>query len=709
MTKTSKTFTQVACMVCGHTTPPSLTQTTCEKCGSPWLEARYDYEAVAKRWPRALWSRDKDLWRYRELLPIAARYRVSMGEGWGPLLRARQLGKEVGHKHLYIKDERQSPTSSFKDRQASLAVSALKAAGIDECVMASTGNASAAYAAYCARAGIKLWVFVPSLVPVEKMHEATLYGAEVIKVTGTYDQAKVIAARFAERHGLHIDRGAKAIVGKESMKTIAFEIAEQLRWKAPDWYIQAVSGGIGPVGVWKGFCELKRMGLIDKLPQMGIIQAEGCSPMAQAFEAGRETAEPMTPHTAITVLATGDPGHAYTLLYRAIKEHGGAMAGVTDGDAFRAMRRLARVEGFSVEPAAAVAFAGLEKLLAEGIIKPDETVVVSASGHTMPVEKYILGDQHIVGIEVSSPLSEQWGLPEEGLNAAFERLDEKITSIVVIDDTPRDSRLIRRLLEGHKSYRVFEAHSGAEGIELVRERQPDLVILDLMMPEVDGFDVLGRLKADAATQDIPVIVVTAKSLTVEERKRLEGQSVSVWPKGTYKTADLVQHVVEQLGGEAETDDAPPPAAGPGEKKAKSEQPTRATRGEEAYEHTLLLIEDNPLDGRLVRRTLEQHVPCRILEAHSGEQALRLLDQHTPDLVILDLMLPDISGFDILKHLRLKSATRDVPVVVLTAKDLTADERALLSQYVDATWIKGSVERSTLQEHVYKVIEQRDNG
>lgn len=146
-------------------------------------------------------------------------------------------------------------------------------------------------------------------------------------MTGTYDQTKKVAADFAARRNLYFDRGAKGIPGKESMKTLAFEIAEQLgieygengRWIAPDWYIQAVSGGIGPLGVYKGFLELHQIGLIDKIPKLGIVQVEGCAPMVRAFERGLAQAEPVVPETLITVLATGDPSYAYTLLYEAIQ------------------------------------------------------------------------------------------------------------------------------------------------------------------------------------------------------------------------------------------------------------------------------------------------------------------------------------------------------------------------------------------------------
>ncbi len=690
MTALTRTFTQVVCLTCGHTMRPTLSATHCDQCGSQWLDARYDYPQVGRLWPTVLGSRDTTLWRYHELLPIVARLRVSMSEGWSPLLRAERLGKELGLRRLYVKDERQSPTSSFKDRQATLVVSALKAIGIDEVVMASTGNAATAYAAYCARAGIKLWVFVTSSVPAEKMREIALYGAEVIKVSGTYDQTKVVAARFAERHGLYYEQGAKAIVSKESMKTIAFEIAEQLNWHAPDWYIQAVSGGIGPIGVWKGFHELLQAGLIRRVPRLAIVQVEGCQPMVQAFKADHETAKPVIPQTRISILATGDPGYGYTILYEAVKSNRGAMVSVSDEEAFRALRHLARTEGLSVEPATAVAFAGLEKLVREGIVRPSHTVVVNASGHTLPVEKFVLGEQYVVDIELRSQLVEQWGMPEEGLGAALELLDEKATRVVVIDDSPRDSRLIRRLLQRHKSYRVYEAHTAPEGIELVREQLPDLVVLDLMMPDMSGFDVLDALKADPITQQIPVIVVSGKVLTDQERERLKQQTVSLWLKGSYKTHDLAEHIVELLGQHSE----------PGPEPATSAPLQPAA---ENATHTVLVVEDNPLDGRLLRRTLDQQGICRVVEAHSAEQALLMLRQSIPDLIILDLMLPDMSGFELLEVVRTDPSTRDIPVVVLTAKELSSDERARLEKLVDSTWTKGAIDRMALQERVAKLI------
>lgn len=344
-----------------------------------------------------------NLWRYQHHLPLHDEANiVSLGEGGTPLIHAANLGEHLGHSHIYIKDERQNPTGSFKDRQASVAISMMKEAGIKEAVVSSVGNVAIAYAAYAARAGIKLWVFVPSATPEEKLRETAVYGANIIKIPGTYDQTKQAAAKYAQENNLFLDRGIKGIAAKEAMKTIAFELAEQLgdlksgQWQAPDWYVQSVSGGLGPVGVVKGFQELYDLGLVDKMPKLGCIQMDGCAPMVNAFREKRPFAQPVTnPQTNIITLTTGDPGEAYEVLFELIGQHGGDMATVSDQEAYQALHCLARAEGISVEPATAVAFAGLAKFIQQGIIRPDETVVVNCSGHAMPVsEKILLNHPH---------------------------------------------------------------------------------------------------------------------------------------------------------------------------------------------------------------------------------------------------------------------------------------------------------------------------
>jgi len=602
MTRTSTCPTPsdawLECAACGHRHPLNTRIAQCAMCGGDWLDARYDYAALGELWRRELHRRPfNSIWRYREWLPLRRDENVvSMNEGGTPLLHCKNLGLMLGCPNIYMKDERQGPTGSFKDRQASLAISVMKEMGLSEAVLASTGNVAISYAAYGARAGIKIWAFVTSTVPADKMREVALYGAEVVKVTATYDQTKQVAARFAEHKQLHLDRGIRSIAAKESMKTVAFEIAEQLgllagrplgepvwqimpgqAWRVPDWYFQAVSGGLGPVGVWKGFEELKCMGLTDRLPKLACIQVAGCAPMVHSFQRGLEHAESvLNPQTLITTVATGSPGPAYTFLQRVVREYGGAFESVTDEEAFRAMHLIAKLDGFSMEPAAAIAFAGLFKMVRQGTIQPDEVIVVNCSGHTFPVEKHLLNEgwARSLDLGIDMPLADVreppqrrtacWAgesneavqaaeakptfpLPqEEGLLVSLERLDDRVKSVAIVEDEPDAARLLRRIIQARGGYQIFEAHNGREGLALIRREHPDLVLLDLMMPEMDGFTVLSKMKEAKETADIPVIVITAKDLTLQERRRLSGHVESLLQKGSYMDMEMLDELMDVL-------------------------------------------------------------------------------------------------------------------------------------------------------------------
>lgn len=548
------------CLDCGHVAPYFPTSTSCPRCGSQWREAEYDYETLAKTLPLQLQGRPFDLWRYRELLPVRnTNPSLKLGEGGTPLIQAINLGMMLGTPNLYIKDERQGPTGSFKDRQAAVTIAALKEAGITEMVAASTGNVAISYSAYASRAGVKLWAFVTSLVPAVKMREIALYGSQVVKVTGSYDQAKQVAAEFARQRNLYQDLGARTITSIEAMKTIAFEIAEQLTslqgtpssnnghnghapvWRAPDWYVQAISGGMGPLGVYKGFRELHRMGLIDKIPAIAAIQTEGCAPMVESFKQGLEAAIPVaSPRTHIETLATGDPGRTYTLLRQHVLETGGTFESVSDEEAFRAMHVLAKMEGISTEPAAAVAFAGLFKLVRAGQIKPTETIIVNCTGHTMPAEELVLGSNWSRNVEFPERKSLT---PQEGLLSALNQVaPNRFPRVAIIDDTAEARRLIRRILQSQGDFTIFEAPNGKEGLDLIRRELPDLIILDLMMPEMDGFAVMDALKADQETAQIPVIVATAKELTPHEKERLGTQIQALMQKGDFLNDEFLQEV-----------------------------------------------------------------------------------------------------------------------------------------------------------------------
>lgn len=542
----------IKCLDCGHNAPYFPTSTICPKCGSQWREAEYDYEMLGKTLPEKIKTRQQDLWRYRELLPVRnPNISLSLGEGYTPLIRAINLGMMLGCPNIFIKDERQGPTSSFKDRQASVTIAALKETGITEMVAASTGNVAISYSAYASRAGMKLWAFVTSLVPAVKMREIALYGSQVIKITGSYDQCKQVAAEFARQRKLYLDMGARTITSIEAMKTIAFEIAEQLTYvlgagenaplRTPDWYVQAISGGMGPLGVHKGFREMQQMGWVDKIPAFAPIQADGCAPMVYSWKKGLSKVEPViNPKTRIETLATGDPGRAYEFLKNHVDSTNGVFESVTDEEAFRAMHVLAKMEGISAEPAAGAAFAGLFKLIRAGVIKPSDTVVVNCTGHTMPAEQGVLGENWSRDIKFPS-LSQ--APQEEGLLSALSQVaPERFPKIAIVEDTLEARRLIRRILQSQGNFTILEAENGREGLDLVQRELPDLVILDLMMPEMDGFSVIEALRSNPETATIPVIVATAKELTPDEKNRLSGHIQALLQKGDFLNDEFLEEV-----------------------------------------------------------------------------------------------------------------------------------------------------------------------
>ncbi len=549
----------IRCLDCGEAAAFMPSSMHCPNCNSQWRAAEYDLLEVAKTFPAEIKNRPFDLWRYQELLPIHnPNPTLRLGEGGTPLIQAANLGMMLGLPNLFIKDERQGPTSSFKDRQAAVTIAALKEGGITEMVAASTGNVAISLSAYAARAGIKLWAFVTSLVPAVKMREIALYGSQVVKITGSYDQAKQVAAEFARQRGLYQDMGARTVTAVEAMKTIAFEIAEQLtlelgpppdssgdapKWRTPDWYVQAISGGMGPLGVYKGFRELQQLGLIDRIPAIAPIQAEGCAPMVTSWKKGLEKAEPvLSPKTRIETLATGDPGRTYVMLRSQVNETHGAFESVSDEDAFRAMHVLAKLEGISAEPAAAVAFAGLFKLVRAGVIKPTDTVVVNCTGHTLPAEQFLFGENWTRDVDLRER-GIQSPTPQEGLLAALNNVTpNRFSRVAIVDDTLEARRLIRRILQSQGDFEIFEASNGRQAIELITLEQPDLVILDLMMPEVDGFAVLDALRGKPETANIPVIVATAKELTVDEKSRLQGQIQSLMLKGDFLNDEFLEEV-----------------------------------------------------------------------------------------------------------------------------------------------------------------------
>jgi threonine synthase len=351
-------------------------------CGAPLL-ARYDLNA-ARAWSReTLRDREPTLWRYRELLPVFdGEVPVSLGEGWTPLLHAERLGGTLGLRRLYVKDEAPNPTNSFKARGQSTAVTRARGLGAQTLSVPTAGNAGCALAAYASRAGLEARVFMPRDVKRPFVRECELLGATVELVDGLITDAGRVAAERGGPLGWYDVSTLKEPYRLEGKKTMAFELAEQLEWRLPDWILYPTGGGTGLVGMWKGFEELEAIGWLTPghRPRMVSVQAEGCAPIVRAFERGTDRAE-MFPnaHTIADGLrvpkAIGD-----FLMLGILRESLGTAVAVTDHAMVDGMRRLGRLEGISAAPEGGAVLAALDGLVASGQIKADDLVVLFNTG-----------------------------------------------------------------------------------------------------------------------------------------------------------------------------------------------------------------------------------------------------------------------------------------------------------------------------------------
>ena len=351
-------------------------------CGMP-LVARYDLVA-ARSWRReSLAGRAPNMWRYRELMPlVAGEEPVTLGEGFTPLVHATRLGRNLGLSGLYIKDESLNPTNSFKARGLSAAVTRARTVGAKTLSVPSAGNAANAMAAYAACAGLEAKVFMPKDVKVPFIRECELYGAEVTLVDGLITDAGRAAAERGGPLGWYDVSTLKEPYRIEGKKTMGYELAEQLEWRWPDWIIYPTGGGTGIVGMWKAFEEIETLGWVPRgrRPRMVSVQAETCAPIIRAFEQGAERAEMwQNARTCADGLrvpkAIGD-----FLILRAIRESGGTAVAVSDADMVRDMKAIGAAEGVSAAPEGGATLAALRKLQADGLVKPDDVVVLFNTG-----------------------------------------------------------------------------------------------------------------------------------------------------------------------------------------------------------------------------------------------------------------------------------------------------------------------------------------
>jgi threonine synthase len=373
---------KLKCIKCREEFSPGEKIYTCKKCNG-LLEVVLDIDEI-KATKKEFRKRRIGVWRYREFMPVSEGAKIiSLQEGGTPLYKADNLGKEKGMKELYIKNEGANPTGSFKDRGMTLGVTKaleLKAKAVG---CASTGNTSASLAAYAAKANLKCIVLLPSgKIALGKLAQAILHGAVVIGVKGNFDVALGLIRDASEKFNIYLLNSINPW-RLEGQKTEGYEIVDQLNWEVPDRIVVPV-GNCGNISaIWKGLKEFYNYGFIDHLPKMMGIQAEGASPVVNAFKKGSDEITPIEkPETVATAIRIGAPVNAPKAL-RAVRESKGYVEAVSDKEIIEAQKLLARKEGIGVEPASASSIAGLIKLLKEGIVNEDEKIVCITTGHAL--------------------------------------------------------------------------------------------------------------------------------------------------------------------------------------------------------------------------------------------------------------------------------------------------------------------------------------
>jgi threonine synthase len=370
------------CRECGRQFPAEALH-VCDYCFGP-LEVAYDYERIAATISRErIAAGPRTIWRYRDLLPVDDDAPVDLGAGFTPLIRADRLAAELGLGELWIKDDTANPTGSFKDRVVSVALTKARELGFKVAACASTGNLANSVAAHAARAGMASVVLIPSDLEAAKITMTAVYGGTVVAVRGTYDEVNRLCAELTSEHPswAFVNVNVRSYYA-EGSKTLAFEVAEQLGWQAPDHVIVPIASGSQLTKVAKGFAELRQVGLLDGSAQVRVsgAQAAGCAPVATAFAAGSDDIRPVKPSTIAKSLSIGNPADGWYAL-RAMRESGGSCAAVTDEEVIEGIGLLARTEGIFAETAGGVTIATLAKLAASGDVSRDERVVALVTGH----------------------------------------------------------------------------------------------------------------------------------------------------------------------------------------------------------------------------------------------------------------------------------------------------------------------------------------
>jgi threonine synthase len=378
------------CRECGAEYPLEARH-VCEFCFGP-LEVDYDYDVIKTLMTReSIAKGPASIWRYAPLLPVAGEPKVSLEAGFTPLVRAERLAKKLGIKELYIKNDTANPTWSFKDRVVSVALSRAVELGFDTAACASTGNLANSVAAHAAHAGLKCYVFIPADLEAGKVMNSLIYNPNLLAVDGNYDEVNRLCAEVADRTNWAFVNVNVRPYYSEGSKTLAYEVAEQLGWQAPDHVVVPVASGSLLTKVHKGFGELIKLGLIDeKTTRVSAAQAEGCSPVASAYLRGDDFVSPVKPNTIAKSLGIGNPADGIYAI-DIIKKTGGTAATVTDDEVVDAIKLLAETEGIFTETAGGVTIGVLQKLAESGQIGKDETVVALITGIGLKTQEAVIG------------------------------------------------------------------------------------------------------------------------------------------------------------------------------------------------------------------------------------------------------------------------------------------------------------------------------
>ncbi|MEW6116608.1 MAG: threonine synthase [Nitrospirota bacterium] len=379
------------CRECGREYPVEPIY-VCEFCFGP-LEVSYDYKGIQQVLNRkAIEKRGKNLWRYKELLPIDGEPRVGLNSGFTPLVKADNLAKELGVKELYVKDDTVvHPTLSFKDRVVAVALTKAKEFGFDTVACASTGNLAHSVSAHGATAGFKRFVFIPATLEPTKIIASLVYEPNVVAVDGNYDEVNRLCSEIANKYRWAFVNINIRPFYAEGSKSQGFEIIEQLGWKAPDNVVVPCASGSLLTKVWKAFKEFKEIGIIKGLDtKVFAAQATGCSPITAAIKQGTDIIRPVRPQTVAKSLAIGNPADGF-YASRIVKETGGYGEDVSDEEIIEGMKLLARTEGIFAETAGGVTVATTKKLIEQGRIGKHETTVICITGNGLKTQEALTG------------------------------------------------------------------------------------------------------------------------------------------------------------------------------------------------------------------------------------------------------------------------------------------------------------------------------